>query len=270
MLEARGLHLRHGPRSLVRDLQVSARPGQVTAIVGPNGAGKTTLLRSLTGELDMGGTVTLNGLPVRGTPPARMAAMRAVMPQSVRLAFAFTVAEVVRMGAEAGLSATTPGLTEAALQAVGLPGFGPRVVSTLSGGEQARVQLARALAQVWQPVGPSGSHWLMLDEPVASLDIGQQLQVMRLARSFADRGGGVIAVLHDLNLTAMFADHVLLLSPAGAQQGPAAQVLTDTALSAAYACPLRLGRAPAEGLFLLPQMAGYEIPNPVDRFCQKS
>lgn len=256
MLEARNLHLRHGARSLIRDLDFRAAPGRITAIVGPNGAGKTTLLRALTGETDMG-EVRLNGLALRGMAPARLARLRAVLPQSLALAFPFRVADLLRMGQEAGDCAAQPGLIEAALAEVGLAGFGPRIVTSLSGGEQARVHLARARAQVWQPVGPQGPRWLLLDEPVASLDIGHQVLVMRRARAFADAGGGVVAVMHDLNLTAGFADEVVLLGHGtrlGA--GPPAAVLTEAALSQAYGCAMRLNTTPAQGLFVLPQMVG--------------
>lgn len=155
------------------------------------------------------------------------------------------------------------GAARQALAAVGLAGFERRIVADLSGGEQQRVHLARALAQV-EGGGANGGgepRWLLLDEPVASLDFAHQLQVMRLARAFADRGGGVIAVMHALNLTAMFADRVLLMA-AGAvlAEGSPAAVMTDRRLSEAYGCPLRVGIAPPIGPYVLPQAAGSPAP----------
>ncbi len=154
------------------------------------------------------------------------------------------------------------GAARQALAAVGLAGFERRILADLSGGEQQRVHLARALAQVEGLADGAGDpRWLLLDEPVASLDIAHQLQVMRLARAFADRGGGVIAVMHDLNLTAMFADRVLLMA-AGAvlAEGSPAAVMTDRRLSEAYGCPLRVNATPVAVPYVLPQTAGMRAP----------
>ena len=201
MLAIENLTVALGGQPVLSDLSLTARPGEVLAICGPNGAGKSTLLRAILGEVPCRGRISLNGLDPRTAPPAKVARMRAVLPQDTQVAFAFTVAEVVRMGQEAGDGATDAGLVTRALEAVGLAGHADRPLHTLSGGERQRAQLARALAQVWAPVGPLGPCWLFLDEPVASLDLGHQLMVLRLARGYADAGGGVVAVMHDLNLT---------------------------------------------------------------------
>lgn len=258
MILAENLTLGHGPRILMQDLAFQARPGAITVIAGPNGAGKTTLLRALTGEARPAqGRVTLNGQDIARQKPARLAMQRAVLPQTPQMSFAFRAGQVVAMGQEAGQAAGRQGIVAQALARVGLPDFGARVLNTMSGGEQLRVHLARALAQVWEPVGPDGPCWLLLDEPVASLDIGHQLQVMNLARAFADAGGGVVAVLHDLNLTAMYAAQVCLLGKSGLiAAGPPDEVLTDSHLQAAYDCAIRVNVLPANGPFLLPQVAG--------------
>ncbi len=244
-----------GGKPVLHDIGFTARPGQVTAIVGPNGSGKTTLLRALTGDLHYAGSAVLNGLEVAGAKPVTLAAIRAVLSQSTQLAFPFTVLEVVRLGLLSGIQTTAAAnLPHQALSEVGLDGYAGRSFQELSGGEQARVHLARVLVQVWEPVGTAGPRWLFLDEPVASLDIGHQLQVMHLARRFADAGGGVVAVMHDLNLTAMFAAHVALLSQGRlAAQGRPEDVLTNARLSAAYGCQLRVNTAPASGQWILPQ-----------------
>ncbi|MES2664633.1 MAG: heme ABC transporter ATP-binding protein [Pseudomonadota bacterium] len=258
MLTTTGLSAALGGKPVLRDIGFAARPGQVTAIVGPNGSGKTTLLRALTGDLRYAGSAVLNGVEVAGAKPVALAAIRAVLSQSTQLAFPFTVLEVVRLGLLSGVqtAAHAANLPQQALSEVGLDGYAGRNFQELSGGEQARVHLARVLVQVWHPVGPAGPRWLFLDEPVASLDIGHQLQVMRLARRFADAGGGVVAVMHDLNLTAMFAAHVALLSQGRlAAQGRPEDVLTDARLSAAYGCRLRVNTAPVQGQWILPQAA---------------
>ncbi|MEM6727263.1 MAG: ATP-binding cassette domain-containing protein, partial [Pseudomonadota bacterium] len=186
-----------------------------------------------------------------------LAQRRAVLPQEVRLAFPFTVHEVVRLGL---LNAAEPedALIPAALARVGLSGFEGRFYHELSGGEQQRAQLARVLVQVWEPIYDGAPRWLFLDEPVASLDLGHQLEVMDIARDYAEAGGGVIAVMHDLNLTALYAASVALMQSGRlVMQGPAEDVMTDARLSDAYGCRVRVSVAPDGAQpFILPHMAG--------------
>lgn len=257
-LRAAGLTVRLGETEVLTSVEFQAQPGEVTAIVGPNGSGKTTLLRALTGELSYGGQVWLNGHDTASLRGWEMAALRAVLPQSTPLAFPFSVIEVVRMGQMAGLSASDPTLPSRALAAVDLAGYENRYFQELSGGEQQRAQLARVLVQVWEPQGPDGPRWLLLDEPVASLDIGHQLKVMSLVRDYALRGGGVVAVMHDLNLTAIGADKAVMVAQGRVlAAGLVSDVLTDPVLGQAYGCPLRVNSAPADGaVFVLPQSAG--------------
>lgn len=251
MLTTRNLTATLGARAVLHGISLTCAPGTLTAIVGPNGSGKTTLLRAISGDLPYGGEAQLNGAEIRRAGPALLAELRGVLAQSTQTAFAFSVLEVVRLGLVNG--GTDARATEA-LARVGLAGYEGRPVHELSGGEQARVHLARVLVQVWQPVQPDGPRWLFLDEPVAALDIGHQLGVMRLARSYADQGGGVLAVMHDLNLSAMFADRILLLHEGRVlAQGAPSEVLTDKNLSHAYGCGLRVNTAPQAGTWLVPQ-----------------
>ncbi|MEL6234996.1 MAG: heme ABC transporter ATP-binding protein [Pseudomonadota bacterium] len=256
-LVARNIHVRLGRRDILAGADFVAEPGQFAIIVGPNGSGKTTLLRSLTGELSASGRVALDGQDIQRVPVAALAARRAVLPQSGGMAFPFRVIEVVRMGVEAGRHAADRTLAARSLEAVGLAGHAQRYFQELSGGEQQRTQLARVLAQVWDPVDDTGPRWLFLDEPVASLDIGHQLVIMEVARRYAERGGGVVAVMHDLNLTAMYADRVWLMSQGRIlASGTVAEVLTDSGLTAAYGCRLAVNTPPAPGqTFVLPQTA---------------
>ena len=254
MLELADVHARLGARAVLHGISLRARAGEVLAVCGPNGAGKSTLLRAALGEIRAAGRVTLNGRDVARSRPEALARLRAVLPQETQVAFAFSVAEIVGMGQEAGDFATLPGLTARALTSVGLAGYEARDFQTLSGGEKQRVHLARALAQVWQPVGPEGPRWLFLDEPVASLDLGQQLRVMQLARNFADAGGAVVAVMHDLNLSAMFADQIaFLLAGRICAFGTPEQVLTPNVLHAAYDCHVTMNQGPSRGPWFVPQ-----------------
>lgn len=257
MFEGRGISVTLGRHTILSDVDFTARTGDVTAIVGPNGSGKTTLLRALCAEVPYTGRVQVNGRDLTAHGGADLASIRAVLPQSVTLAFPFTVAEVVHLGQAARSARPSADLPRRALAAVGLAGYGARLYQELSGGEQQRVQLARVMLQVWEPLSDGAPRWLLLDEPVASLDIGHQLMVMRLARDYAERGGGVVAVMHDLNLTAMFANHVVLMRHGRVKAaGPVREIFNDATLSAAYGPALRVNSAPPDGsLFVLPHSA---------------
>ena len=257
MLDLTDISVRLGRRQVLQGVSLTVRAGEVLAICGANGAGKSTLLKAILGEVPATGLVRLNGIDIAEARPFSLARLRAVLPQDSEVAFGFTLGEVVGMGREAGDCATWPDVDALALAAVGLQGRGGDDIRSLSGGERQRGHLARALAQVWEPVSPQGPRWLMLDEPVASLDLGHQLQVMRLARSYADAGGGVVAIMHDLNLSAMFADRMAFLVDGQlAAVGTPAEVMQQDLLEAAYGCRIGLNRAPGIGPWLLPQACG--------------
>ncbi|MEM9047501.1 MAG: heme ABC transporter ATP-binding protein [Pseudomonadota bacterium] len=257
MLKATGIAVDLAGKPVLQGVDFAAEPGAITAIVGPNGSGKTTLLRAMTQEVPYHGRILLQGEDIATTPGWQLAARRAVLPQASRIAFPFTVLEVVRLGMMASAHAPPEGRAAAALDRVGLTGFEGRFYHELSGGEQQRVQLARVLSQVWEPTGPDGARWLFLDEPVSSLDIGHQLEVMTLLQDYAQGGGGVVAVMHDLNLTAMFARSIAVLSQGQVvAQGSPGEVFSDALLSRAYACRLRVSAVPRDGVpFILPQLA---------------
>ncbi len=259
-LQASNIRLSLGGKTILDGVNFSARAGEVTSIVGPNGSGKTSLLRVITGEETASGTTHLNGLTVNRANGVRLATMRGVLPQASRLAFPFTAIEVVRIGHQAGPFGADGQMPLRALAAVSMSRHADRFYQDLSGGEQQRVQLARVLAQVWQPIFDGHPCWLLLDEPVASLDIGHQLGIMELARDYAQRGGGVVAVMHDLNLTAMFSDRIAVMKQGAVMaQGPVCDVLTDDTLSKAYDCQIRANEKPGAGTsFFLPQCAVLE------------
>ena len=240
-----------GKTRIVQDLSFHAKAGEVLAIIGPSGSGKTTLMKAMTGELPYSGGITLAGLEVGGLSPEVLAAMRGVLPQASQISFPLNVAEVVGLGLTSSRrerSFRARRIAEA-LAKVGLSGFEGRSYQELSGGEQQRVQLARVLCQVWDPLPQEGlPHWLFLDEPVSSLDIKHQVQIMQLAADYAKRGGGVVAVMHDLNLTAAFADRVLVMQ-GGCRLafGTRDQVMQAELLSKAYDFPLEILTRPGGG-----------------------
>ncbi|WP_279479376.1 heme ABC transporter ATP-binding protein [Aureimonas sp. SK2] len=258
MIEARDLCRRHGGRPVLTGVTLTVRPGEFTVLLGPNGAGKSTLLTLLTGETAPDhGRVTLDGRALSDLSPAALARRRAVLPQASELAFPFTVGEVVGLGLEAGGHRVRPEAVRAALARVELSGFAGRLYGELSGGEQQRVHLARVLAQTGGPVGEGGPRFLFLDEPVSSLDIRHQIAVLEIARDFARGGGGVLAVLHDLNLAAGFADRLVVLSGGRiAGEGRPSAVLDDALIESVFGLRLRVGALPPPGMpFLLPQTA---------------
>ncbi|WP_112801758.1 heme ABC transporter ATP-binding protein [Rhizobium sp. SYY.PMSO] len=251
MIEVSNLSVRLAGKTVVQDISFTAEAGTLTAICGPNGSGKTTTMKAVSGELAHGGAVHMNGAEIGGLAAWQLAEMRGVLPQASSISFPFTVREIVRMGLTSGRNRhpeQADRTAAEALAAVDLAGFEGRFYQELSGGEQQRVQLARVLCQISEPVIDGRPCWLLLDEPVSSLDISHQLTIMTLARQFCRRGGGVIAVMHDLNLTALFADRMVLLKNGRLHaKGSVKDVLTDQHLQDVFGCNLRVNRVPADG-----------------------
>jgi iron complex transport system ATP-binding protein len=261
MIEARDVSVSIDRKRIIANVDFEIRPGGMAAIVGPNGSGKTTFVKAISGDLPYTGNISINGRDIAVMKPWQAAAMRAVLPQGTALSFPFTVREVVKLGLTGGRSGVLPGederLPDRALARVDLDGFAGRLYQELSGGEQQRVQLARVLCQVWAPVLDGSPRYLLLDEPVSSLDIKHQLIIMNIARDFARRGGGVVAILHDLNLAAMFADRIFVMHRGDlAAAGSPQLVLSDELISRVFECRLKVGAMPAgDTPFVLPQSA---------------
>ncbi|WP_455474482.1 heme ABC transporter ATP-binding protein [Bartonella sp. B30(2025)] len=261
MIEAINICVQRGKKQILHHINLQAKSGNLTIIIGPNGSGKSTFVKALSGELPYKGKITLNGYDVVQTKAPEMAKMRAVLPQSTTLAFPFLVREVVELGLSVNkftiAKTELRHLPQKALRRVGLADYSDRYYHQLSGGEQARVQLARVLCQIWDPVYHGIPRWMILDEPIANLDIQHQLVVMDIAKSFVRSGGGVLAVLHDLNLAAYYADKIILLKQGEIYcEGNASTVLTTQNLRSAYHCSLTVSELPKEDIpFILPQTA---------------
>ena len=256
MLEARDVSLRRGGRAVLADVSVSLRPGEVVALCGPNGAGKSSLLSVLAGDLrPERGHVTLDGTPLGRFGADALARRRAVMEQSPTLAAPFPVADLVGLGL--GTGAMSPAEAEAivadAMRKAGIAALAQRPADQLSGGERARAHLARALAQLAAGRLAGHGRYLLLDEPTASLDLAHQIAVMRAARAAASDGAGVLAVLHDLNLAAAFADKAVLLQAGGIVAIGAPETLfVPERLSAVYGAPITVLRSATGGLRIAP------------------
>ena len=208
-LEARAVGVRLGGRTIVEGAGLVLAPGELVGLIGPNGAGKSTLIRALAGIVPHQGTVQLGGVPAGRLTRRERARRLAYLPQKRSVAWAVTVREVVALGRHpfrgrfAQDSAGDRAAVADALAAIEAADLADRPANALSGGETARVLLARALAV--------GAPLLLADEPVAALDPYHQLQVMEVLRRRADAGAGVLAVLHDLTLAARFCDRLVVM-----------------------------------------------------------
>jgi len=257
VVTATGISLEAAGRTILVPTDLALAAGELTVVIGPNGAGKSTLLRVLAGEIaPASGTVLYGGTPVAAMPPWRLAAKRAVLPQSAQLAFPFTVAEVVRLGLDgAGNAAERMDMMRRALAAADVAHLAGRNYQTLSGGEQQRVQFARVLGQLMVGGRREKHLALFLDEPVASLDLRHQLGLLEHARRLAGEGVAVLAILHDLNLAAAYGDRLVVMK-AGAvfADGSPEKVLTDALLRDVFNVQLNVGAVPATP-FVLPRPA---------------
>lgn len=242
MLQAEQLTYQTSGRTLLTNVTFTAQAGEVLAIVGPNGAGKSTLLKLLAGETSpTSGSVTVRGEPIRRFSGEELARFRGVLHQQNPLSFPFRVDELVLMGRYPHYGASpSPAdyvLAQAALATVGMTAFAGRIVTTLSGGEQQRVQLARVLAQL----GDVTDGLLLLDEPTTGLDLLHQHQILSVARQMATLGHTVVAVLHDLNLAAQYADRILMLQAGRlVAVGTPQAVLTVPTIERVFGLPVQL------------------------------
>ena len=241
MLTVEGLSVSYGEKAVLQQVGFHLAAGQVLAVIGPNGAGKSTLIRALSGVLPVkGGAVRLDGRDLRQYSEVERARRIAVVPQVVNLPAAFTVWETVLLGRTphlnwlGQLTAKDEDIARWALQRTDTQALAERLVNQLSGGEQQRVLLARALAQS-APV-------MLLDEPTAHLDLQYQLSLLELVRELAHQEKlAVLVALHDLNLVSRYADRVALLAEGKlCALGRPGEVLQADVLTRAYRVPLQV------------------------------
>jgi len=208
-LAIRQLHFARGPRTILQGLDLALTAGRITAILGPNGAGKSTLLGCLSGLLTpASGSIDIDGAQLDALPGKDRARRIAFLPQTAMVAWPIDVQTLVGLGRipYSGVASDEQN-REAVLRAMEMTRvsqWANRIVNELSGGERARVLLARVLAGT--------SQWILADEPFTGLDPAHQLEAAELLRQFAANGGGVVLTVHDLSLAARIADRIVLLN----------------------------------------------------------
>lgn len=228
-------------RPVLRDVTGEFSPAGVTVILGANGAGKSTLLSCLAAlRTPDSGAVTLDRQPLLAIPAMERARRIGLLPQQADIHWDINVRALVALGrlphhGRWGRSAADEAAIDEAMTQTDCTGFASRKALRLSGGEQARVLLARVLA--------GKPDWVLADEPLANLDPAHQLDAMACFRAAATAGAGVVLVLHDLTQAARIADHLIVMKEGAIlASGPAADVLTPAVLEAAYGVRVHIGQ----------------------------
>ncbi|MDW2643458.1 heme ABC transporter ATP-binding protein [Citrobacter sp. HN-141] len=253
---AQGLHYRLAGRSVIDDVALKLAKGELVALIGPNGAGKSTLLRLLTGFLKpTAGHCLLDGKSLADWSTQTLSRHRAVMRQQTQVGFDWQTEAVIAMGRAPWSQHPEHELIAQVMAITGCTPLAGRQYAALSGGEQQRVQLARALAQLWCDAEPRG--WLFLDEPTSALDLYHQQHLLRLLKALTASGKlHVCIILHDLNLAALWADRIILLHQGRiVSQGAPDAVLQADDLMRWYGAQVHVGQHPANAspqVFLAP------------------
>jgi iron complex transport system ATP-binding protein len=244
MLKIQNLSVSYDTRQILHDVSLQVQSGEVLALIGPNGAGKSTLIRAASGVIPYGGHVRPNGDDFASMSPIQRARYIATVPQAVSMPPAYTVWETVLLGRTPYLgflgqpSKKDEEIARQALERVSALSFAERRVGELSGGEQQRILLARALCQS-TPI-------LLLDEPTAHLDLQYQVSLLELVKELAHNDNlAVLVALHDLNLAAHYADRIALMVAGSIKAiGTAKEVLQPALIQEAYCLPVQVVQHP--------------------------
>ena len=223
--------------NILRGVNVTIDAAQITAIVGPNGAGKSSFIKVLSGEIPpTSGEVTLNDKILSEWNLEDRAKVLSVLPQHSSLNFPFNASEVVALGRIPHRSGQVRDglIVKEALSLVDASYLERRFFTQMSGGEKQRVQLARVLAQIWEPDGEK-NQILVLDEPTSALDLSHQILTLKIVSDMAKRGVGIVMVIHDLNLAARCADNIIVFDKGSIiEKGCPDKVLTRELISAVF------------------------------------
>lgn len=244
MIAANNITLSINTRKLLDGVSLQVHPGLFTAVAGPNGAGKTSLLNVLSGETSKySGSLEINGVAASRYSVAELSRVRAVLPQNSHMQFPFTVKQVVELGQQYKRKFVTPATLAEVMELTGIEALAGRNFLTLSGGEQQRVQLARVLLQVWEQQGYP--RYILLDEPTSSLDLAQQQLIFNLVKKTCERNIGVLAIVHDLNQVAQYADQLYFLKDGKVvAEGETGKVFTKKIIEETFCCRVNVYHDP--------------------------
>lgn len=231
---------------IVNDINIEVFPGKVLALIGPNGAGKSTILKLLSGDVKpTSGVVKYNDINISNIPFVDRAHIRGVMSQSQTIAFDFSVLEIIEMGwlhsDHDYYTSFYPDVLKQIIEDCELQHLADRKFNTLSGGEQKRVHFARVLLQLWIPEGDIHPRFMLLDEPLANLDIYHELKMLEIIKKRLSKNIGVLLILHDLNTASKFADNIVLMKNGTiVKNGSTIEVLTESILSETYETKIKV------------------------------
>lgn len=252
---AHDLAIGYGGRALIAGIDLAVEPGGILCVLGPNGAGKTTLFRTLLGLMPaVGGAILVDGQPLSRLPRAELARHLSHVPQAHSAVFSFTVLDIVLMGRTAHLGPfTSPGPRDReaalnALRALGIADLADALYTAISGGQRQLVLIARALAQ--------DTRYVVMDEPTASLDFGNQVLVLKTIRALArERGKGVVLSTHDPDHVLAVADRAAVLGEGRVLAcGTPAEVVTAERLSSVYSVPIDVETATSGARICVPRL----------------
>ena len=231
---------------IVNDINIEVFPGKVLALIGPNGAGKSTILKLLSGDVKpTSGVVKYNDINISNIPFVDRAHIRGVMSQSQTIVFDFSVLEIIEMGwlhsDHDYYTSFYPDVLKQIIEDCELQHLADRKFNTLSGGEQKRVHFARVLLQLWIPEGDIHPRFMLLDEPLANLDIYHELKMLEIIKRHLSKNIGVLLILHDLNTASKFADNIVLMKNGTiVKNGSTIEVLTESILSETYETKIKV------------------------------
>ncbi len=259
LLSVAGLSVSLGRRRILSNIDLTVDNSQLVALLGPNGAGKSTLVRALAGEVNADrGQIQLQNKPLHSWRRPALSRHRAVMPQKVDLQFPLTTREVIALGRPRENARQRARVIDELLALLDITSLQHRLVPTLSGGEQQRVQLARVMAQIWDQPGP---RLLLLDECSSALDPAHQQLIFQRLKQLAMDGAGLLVAVHDLNLAAQYADRLILMNNGQVfAEGDPGTVLTEENLARVYGLDARVELLPEGYPLVIPRQQSGQRP----------
>ena len=231
MLRVSNISYNAGGKQILDGISMSFTPGKITMILGPNGSGKTSLLKICSGETrNYDGTVTFDDQPLSSISNAKLATFRAVLSQQPHLQFPLSVEEVIMMGRypffEFSPSNYDQKICSETIDLLQINSFRKRNYLTLSGGEKQRVQFARVLTQIWKT--KQDTRYLLLDEPLNSLDIRYQQEFLITARNLLNPKTVIVAIIHDINLAIRYGDEFIFMKDGKIVESGATNIITPS------------------------------------------